>query len=350
MGKKLVFTFDDDRDDSGLRIFMMPYIVNTNIKIPLRIEHFIEINDKITGINGPNRQENYTSKKIKQRNYALAYNAKNPKEKHMIVPVINRMFHSISVIIKVPISEQTSISMNVSIFTSGTFKVTSSSNDIDHSILAVRILCDEILRVAKKNNIYSNEPDDRYVYHATARQVIDSFIHSKSTNQPLWKWSIDTEEACTEIKNDIKDAIRTYNVPNRHYNPTKKSLQGLLGLTPDTNYTDTIVVFGAFPTLIRAQTQMKYKINCKEVYVFLIKNKYATNYQPHTKAKVSISFPVLGKHIMKVDINPTGMITFMTKTKEELKNLYKTIMELLEKNKKAFANVDTTFGDSSDSS
>jgi hypothetical protein len=334
MVRKYKPVFTDESIHGGFQIFLIPYIINTNIKMPLKIADHLEINDIIVGVNSPNRTVNYESKKIKQKNAAIKMNESLAKDKQIAIPVVKMMFHSFGVIVQLPESKN---KVNIAVFTSGTLKVTSTNIDDHDSIAAAHLFCSEVIRIAKKNGFFLNSIDNtadldtknNNVYYKSAYEVIDTFIASKKTNQPTWEYDLKSESDCTLIKQEIKDVIKKCNISGVHYDGEKQSLQGMLGCIETTRKFAEGIIFGIFPAMVKGQSLLKYKINCKNVYNML-KDKYNLIYHPYDKTNVKFIFEITKKYSQKVVVNPTGMITFLTKTREEINELFINIIKIFE--------------------
>jgi hypothetical protein len=338
MTRQYVPVFTDDRDDGGLCIFMIPYIVNTNLRIPLKIGEHLRTNDKIIGYKYKDIAVNYSSKKIKQRNAVINANKNLPVDRQLTIPPLRTMFHAFNVIVHVPLVND---NVNITVFTTGTFKIASKHSDENVAIEAARILCEEFIIIAKYETNLFVEGSLKF---GDAESVIISYMSSKKTNMPLWDNS-----DINVVKMELKDNIKLYNKCDVDYDSTRNSLQGLLGLTPESTCKEKVLIYGIFPTTVRGQCQMKYKINCERAHPYFIKRNYKSSFICEIRSRISLTFPITKKYIKKVEINPTGMVTFMTKTVDEMYELYEEITALLTDSRKFIELKIEALGDSSDS-
>jgi len=322
-------------DVAQLRIWMMPVIVNTNICINVNaIGDKLILRNGITGISTANRQINYTSKKIRTRNNAIAMNILYPKKQHVQVNTLKHMYHSFNLIVEIPKIAK----LNLAIFGTGKIKISSTTTNDLIAAQAAKIVCNEIMtqfEMSEGNTWWYIQPVN----------VIYDYISSKKTNQPTLVIDDTLSETVDEIKQEIKNNIEKY---NNDHDKTMKSLKGILGFSDNYPYNAKCIVISVFPTTVRAQCSTKYRINSQKIYRFFIEKGYIANYQPQLKSKVTVEIKITKNYSQKIDINPTGMITFGTKTVTEIYQLYELFKKLIN-DSKGYCAINDNIEESSDS-
>jgi hypothetical protein len=291
-------------DIGKLRIWLIPYIINTNISINVEVANYITLkkNKGIIGISSKNRVENYTTKRGRVGLSATR----------------NQIYHSFNVIVK-PYEDQ-DIMVNITVFTNGNCKCVGGSQNVEVIVYSVKMMYLQIIR-----EFPDKICDDNIIAwdHINVELAICKYIKSKSSNLPKWE-----NNDFTEIKTEIKKNIARFNESPRDYDDTMISLRGMFGNSENRKYDPGCIIFGAFPTIIRAQMTLNYVVNCKKAHRFLCESGYIAIFNPELKSHVTIHKIITSNYKQIIIINPTGMVTFQTKTVDEMNDLYTEFCEL----------------------
>jgi hypothetical protein len=259
-----------------------------------------------------------------------------PNREPVSVTTIKHMYHSFNLIVEIP----KVATLNLAIFGTGKIKISSTTTNDIIAAQAAKIVCNEIMTqfpMSEGNTWWYIDPVD----------VIYDYICSKKTNQPTLLIDESSQDDINLIKHEIKDNIKKYNTD---YNLSMKSLKGMLGFSDNHPYSPKCIAISVFPTTVRAQCSTRYKINSKKIYRFFIEKGYTTSYQPQLKSKVVVDIKISRNYSQKIDINPTGMITFGTKTIKEMYALYELFKKIINDSKGyCAASTLVSMGDSSES-
>lgn len=328
---------------SKLRLCMIPSIVISNIRISNEITKTLEPdkNNIIVGYKSACREINYSSNKDKnkarqeaKRKSSLNSNYKNRKKKPENQKLLGKIKIKKKKLVSTSfqvITKYNDINFNISIFSTGTYRVASKSINPKEHMEAVRQVCEHIMSKYKME-------ENKTWWFSDPLLVIDKYISSCET-----RYLISEVEKPSDIIKKIKKDIKENN-PHLKRDFDGKKLKTIL--TKNKN----CIVINSFPTVINSTCRTSEKICCAKIYRLLnilkeekyFDSEYSNfeiRYDPNMTTDLTILLPIPedSTYSITATINSTGSITITrVKNYSHLSYMYKFLCRFFENPKERY--------------